>query len=270
MTVGEWVQLAQASLAEAGVSEARLEAYLLASQVMGIDRASILAKPDRSFSTEEGDALLRRRLQREPLAYILGSREFYGRMFKVTPDVLIPRQETEILVEAALEVDAKTVLDLGTGSGCLAITLKLERPDWEVVGSDLSFNALRVAEGNRRALGAEVSLLNADGVDAFRDSAFELLVTNPPYVGPDEPLMPEVRDWEPANALYASDGGLAFYRRLSEQAGRILGENGVLLTELGHKQFEAVRLLFESAGWKFLQSWEDLSGVRRVLGVRRG
>lgn len=266
MTVGEWIRTAQVTLAEAGVAESRLEAYLLAGYALGVDRAGILARPEAPFPIEAGEGLLERRRRREPLAYILGSREFYGRRFQVTPDVLIPRQETETLVDTAMAVGGTSVLDLGTGSGCLAITLKLERPDWRVVGSDLSLNALRVAARNRDDLGAELSLVNANGVEGFSDSSFDLIVTNPPYIGTDETLMPEVADWEPAGALYSGGQGLDFYRYLSEQASRILTEGGALLTELGHKQSHDVRAIFESGGWEILGSWPDLSGTERVLG----
>ncbi|MEA2552178.1 MAG: release factor glutamine methyltransferase, partial [Fimbriimonadaceae bacterium] len=254
-----------------GIESARLEAQVLASHVLRVDRAWVLAHPEHDFPELAGESVLVRRLSREPLAYILGWREFYGRRFAVRPGVLIPRQETEVLVDAALEVGSgmqrAKVLDLGTGSGCVGITLALERKEWLVVASDLSFRALQIADDNRTSLGAHVPLVNADRLGAWGSRCFDLIVTNPPYVGEGEVLMPEVSKWEPREALYAGDAGLAFYKALSEEGGRVLRESGVLLTELGINQLEPVSALFESRGWRVLKTWKDLLGVDRVLAA---
>ena len=268
MTVGEWVRQATDQLKEAGIASPQLEAQLLAAHALDRDRTWVLAHAhDEAFNEEQLSSCLLHRLSRFPLAYITGWREFYGREFSVDTSVLIPRQETEILVQAALEVlpQGAHVLDLGTGSGCVAITLKLERPDLDIVACDISDEALAIAERNAERLHADIDFVWSDGLGTFEDERFDAIITNPPYVEADADLEPEVSEWEPARALFAGPDGLDFYRRLAEEAPQQLTENGWFLTELGDGQAGAVQPMFEG---NLKRLWQDLSGTSRVLGVR--
>src|ERR1044072_4019884 len=182
---------ARERLEAAGIESPALEAQLLAGHVLLVDRTYVLTHPEEEFPELAGETLLQRREGQEPLAYILGEREFFGRRFRVGPGVLIPRQETETLVEAAMEQsDVQSVLDVGTGSGCIAITLKLERPEWEVTAVDISERALDIASDNAKLLGADVRYLLSDGFASLLGESFDLIVTNPPYVGLHEALPP--------------------------------------------------------------------------------
>ena len=270
MRLSEWLSAAQRRLAENGVEAARLEAEVLAAHVLMVDRTWIVAHPEADIPELPAENVLQRRLNHEPLAYILGHREFYGREFSVGPGVLIPRQETETLIEAAVEMggDHLKVLDIGTGSGCIAITLALEKPDWKVFGSDISAKALDIARRNAENLKAHVTFIHGDGAAGIQESNFDMIVSNPPYVSRKDQLAPEIRDFEPDVALYAEDDGLDFYRRLSTEVPRILRPEGSILLELGAGQLESVRTIFEQHAWKFGESWKDLLGVERVASFR--
>ena len=272
MKLYRWLQMAQARLGAAGIDNAYLESQLLAAHVLGVDRAWIIAHPEADFTDRGGADVLQRRLAREPLAYILGWREFFGRRFSVGPDVLIPRQETEILVEAAFEsallIEPKHVLDLGTGSGCIGITLKLEVPAWHVVASDVSERALQVAQANALDLKVDLDLVNCDGADAFATNGFDLIVTNPPYVADLADLMPEVANFEPRGALFAGPRGTFFYEKLARDAGRIINGDGMLITEIGAGQLEEVQPIFAFEGWLLMKVWKDLAEIDRVLAFK--
>ena len=271
MRLDDWLRQAEHRLAATGVESARLEAQVLAGHALGVERTWLIAHPDHDFPDLAGEHLLQRRLAHEPLAYITGWREFYGRRFAVRPGVLIPRQETEVLVDAALEIGGSIpdlkVLDIGAGSGCVAATLRLERSSWTVLASDISVKALEIAAENCEALKAEVQLINCDASSAFAPAAFDLIVSNPPYVGVEDELAEEIKDWEPHQALFAVDAGLAFYRRLAEESRRVLKPGGKVLMELGQGQLLHVREIFVSNSWEFVKSWKDLSGIDRVLAV---
>jgi release factor glutamine methyltransferase len=236
--------------------------------VLRVDRPWLLAHPEHEFPDLAGESVLQRRERHEPLAYITGTREFFGRPFRVTPAVLIPRQETETLVETALAQDGGRVLDIGAGSGAIAVTLKLERPAWEVTAVDVSPAALAVAEENAEALGADVRFLLSDAFAELLGESFDLIVTNPPYIGRDEPLAPEVGEHEPALALYGGETGLEFYQRLAREAAAHLNDGGLLMMEVGYRQASDVRALFEAAGWEHVETVKDLTGVDRVVVVR--
>ncbi|HWA82862.1 MAG TPA: peptide chain release factor N(5)-glutamine methyltransferase [Fimbriimonadaceae bacterium] len=272
MTTGEWIQEAQGRLREAGIESAAIEAQLLAAHVLLRDRTYVLAHPGEEFPDLPGESLLQRRERHEPLAYILGWREFYGRRFHVEPGVLIPRHETEILVEAALGFLKSAgrpmkVLDLGTGSGCIGITLKLEFPAADVTLSDISERAVEIARANAGELGATVECVVADGFAGL--GAFDLIVTNPPYVGLAETLPAEVRDFEPASALFPGEDGLEFYEMLAATAGLHLAGEGPLIMEVGYRQAREVGAIFEAAGWTVDQVVRDLSGIERVVVVHQ-
>ncbi|MDE2978309.1 MAG: peptide chain release factor N(5)-glutamine methyltransferase [Acidobacteriota bacterium] len=256
------------------VEQPRREAALLLGEVLGLAEAQLYARADDDVPEQAAVSygqLVRRRADRVPMAYLLGRREFYGRTFAVDPRVLIPRPETEHLVESALNCigDGARVLDVGTGSGCIAVTLALERPDSRIVATDLSPGALAVAAANCRehGVGDRVRLVRADLLAALRPGVFDVVVSNPPYVDVGEwpSLMPEIRDHEPPEALFAGDG-LAFYRRLFA-AGSFLHAGQRLLVEIGKGQLDAARELAERGG--FEEEWvvADLAGIPRVLGL---
>lgn len=271
MTVGEWVRLAELRLSISGVESARLEAQVLAGHVLRVDRSWLLAHPEHEFPELAGEQVLQRRETHEPLAYILGYREFYGREFGVDPQVLIPRQETEILVETALkygDAPVTTVLDMGTGSGVLAVTLKLEQPEWNITAVDVSADALAVASANARFHNASVRFVLSDGFEGLLGECFDLIVSNPPYIAESDPLPPEVANHEPAAALWPGPTGFEFYERLCKQAPAHLDEGGVLAMEVGHTQAERVAEMFVEAGWRIEDTVNDLSGVARVVVAR--
>lgn len=265
MTVGEWLPLAEARLRSAGVESVKLEPRMLAAHALSVDVTAVLAHPEWDLPSL-ADQLLARRESREPLAYILGWREFYGRRFLVNPSVLIPRQETEVLVASALTAKpGATILDVGTGSGCIAITLKLENPPLSVSAVDVSAGALHVARANADALQAAVDFTQSDLFAEINGRVFDLIVSNPPYVSSEAALEPEVSEREPALALFAGPTGLSFYERLAAEAPAALAPGGQLMVEIGFDQAETVPELFRARGWKVQGSSRDLAGIVRVL-----
>ena len=270
MTVSEWLIEATTRLTAAGIDSPALDAKLLAAHLFGKDRTWIIAHSDAAIDESAARALLQRREAREPLAYILGWREFYGRRFQVKPGVLIPRQDTEVLLESALGYICNgPVLDVGTGSGCLAITMKLETRDAEVVGIDISPEALEVALSNAKHLAADVEWIQSDLFEAVQGREFEVIVSNPPYIADSEQLMPEVVEHEPRGALFSGPTGLEFYERLAKEAVDYLAFLGRLIVEVGHTQSQQVEHLFQAHGWFHEWTTEDLSGVDRVLAFSR-
>jgi release factor glutamine methyltransferase len=264
-----------------GIESARLDAELLVSAALGLDRVRLYMDLERPLVEEERARireLVKRRRAREPVAYILGAREFWSRRFEVTPAVLVPRPETETIVERALELlppDASgRVLDPCTGSGALGLTLAAERPGLAVDLTDLSPEALSVARRNAEALGVADRARFFEG-DLFaplpRDARYELIVCNPPYV-PEadvETLEPEVRDHEPRQALVPGPTGFEIHHRLVDEAGAFLEPGGTLLVEVGAGQAEELAAAFRAAPWTEHALWlEDLSGVPRVVEVR--
>lgn len=271
MTLDAWVQDAALRLAKAGVEQSLTEARLLAAFALDRDKVYVMTHGDREVhDLEQMERALTKRLARYPLAYIVGEREFYGRRFAVDPSVLIPRPETEKLIDLALELLPETsvdVLDLGTGSGCIAITLKCERQAWSVAAVDISLDALALAQSNSERLQAEVEFAVGDLFDGVPGRQFDLLVSNPPYIEKDYPLQPEVGLWEPRLALFAGEDGLAVYRRIAESAHEVVKLGGWILLELGAGQAEAVAELFADYGPS--TAYVDLAGIPRVLAVRR-
>ena len=252
------------------------EATLLLSRILGWSEAQLLARDGEAVpeaAAERFQALLERRLTGEPVAYLLGEREFYGRPFRVDPRVLIPRPETEHLVEAALAralPRAPLLLDVGTGSGILAVTLALEIPGARVVATDLSFGALAVAADNARRLGAHLMPVRTDLAAGLDLSRFDLVVSNPPYIDPGEApsLSPEVREFEPHLALFAPGRGDSVLERLF---GLCTGlRSGVrLLVEIGHGQLDTARRHAEASDLLFDEAVPDYAGIPRVVILRR-
>jgi release factor glutamine methyltransferase len=254
--------------------EARLEARVLAACAWNVAPAWLIAHATDTAAPAAGTsfaALLARRLAGEPVAYLTGRREFYGRSFEVNPAVLIPRPETESLVELALERlppgKAVSVLDLGTGSGCIAITLALERPQACVTAVDRSHAALAVARRNAEMLNATVEFLHSDWFAALGGRRFDLIVANPPYVARNDPHLArgDLR-FEPVSALAAGSGGLDDLRTLAATAPAHLKPGGWLLLEHGWDQAEAVRGLLHAAGFATPATWQDLAGQPRISG----
>ncbi len=265
MQLNEWLTSASTRLSSVGVTAHKLEAQVLAGHIMLVDRTWVLTHPDHEVNELALEGVIQRRESGEPLAYILGYREFYSRRFRVDSNVLIPRQETECLVEAALALpgDNMRVLDIGTGSGCIAVTLKLERPTWEVWATDISSSALQVARENAETLGADITFRHSDLLDQLVGEKFDLIVSNPPYIGRDEVIPNEVRDYEPDSALFAEEDGLALYQALSEQVSKHLSYQGWLILEIGQTQGASVSALFPG-------SWiiKDLDRNDRVVAWR--
>lgn len=281
-TLAEHVAAAAGRLEQAGLSpdEAVHSAEVLARAVLGWSAADWLARRREAGPSEFPTRflpLIDRRARREPVAYIVNEREFYGRVFKVTRDVLIPRAETELVVDEALkQKDAGsrfTIVDVGTGSGCIAITLALEAPDARVVATDLSEPALEVARENARRLGA------ADRVH-FRHGEFlagavtpvDMIVSNPPYISESDrgTLMPEVAEFEPQPALFSGSDGLDTVRALAAVAARALQPGGSLILEIGQGQDAAVRTILEHTGaFTVDRIRPDLQGIPRVAVALR-
>lgn len=260
-------------LDEGTVPEPRLTAEVLLCFALRRERIYLYSHPEHELSTLEWlhfGRYLHERLKGKPTQYIVKKQEFYGRDFRVTPDVLIPRPETEHSVERALEVarGARRVLDIGTGSGALAVTLALELRPQLTVATDLSIKALRVARGNAQRLGAQVEFVNCDLSSAV-DGGFDLVVSNPPYIPEGEiaHLQREVRDWEPRMALEGGHDGVQPYLRIVPDAERLLKPGGWLIFEIGYQGEEGVRAAF-GAAWKDVTTGHDLAGLPRVLSAR--
>jgi release factor glutamine methyltransferase len=260
-----------------GKREARLEARVLAAFAWNVSPAWLIAHDTDLLSdaqTAQFQMLLSRRLAGEPVAYLTGTREFYGRPFQVSPAVLIPRSDTELLVELALvRIPAdqpSEVLDLGTGSGCIAITLALERPLARVTAVDRSTAALAIAQRNADTLNAHVEFLTSDWFAALAGRQFDLIVSNPPYIAATDPHLArgDLR-FEPLSALAAGTDGLDDLRRLTSAACAHLKPGGTLLLEHGYDQADLVRELLRMNGIGHPQSWTDLAGILRVSGGER-
>lgn len=274
-TAGEMLARARAFLARKGVEAPEREAEHLVAHALGLDRLHLFLSLDRPLEREEiqrGRELVARRGKREPTAYVLGKREFYGREFEVGPGVLVPRPESELLIDRARALladrTAPRIADIGSGSGCLAITLALELPESRVSAVEIAPRALEYARRNAQRHAAEVQFHLGDALAPLAGS-FDLIVSNPPYVDPAEraQLAPEVREHEPPEALFAPAGDLDHWaRRLLREGPALLAPGGWLLIELGHDQGPRV------AGWPEVQglayrTWRDFERIERVLEV---
>lgn len=278
-TIGDLVTWATDDFRGRGIDNPRLDAELLVAHALHTTRMQLIIDRDRPVIAGELAALrdlVKRRRAREPVAYLLGEREFYGRRFRVDSRVLIPRPDTECLVEVGLERSRHAsmharVLDLCTGSGCVAITLARQRPTTQVTGADLSEDALAVARDNALRLGAyNVAFVKSDLFASVR-GPFELVTANPPYIPTPEveTLDVDIKAFEPRLALDGGDAGLAIVRRLVAEAPRHLVPGGALAIEIGHGQAEVVRELFREAGFSDVSAAKDYGGIERVVsGVR--
>ena len=254
--------------------DAAIDADVLARHVLGWDRATLLAR-GRDAATPEFiqpfDAAIDRRAAHEPVAFITGSREFWGLDFEVTRDVLIPRPETELIVESALALgDPLRIADIGTGSGCLAVSLATEFPRAQLVATDTSEAALRVARRNAARHGVEprITFRHAHLLDTL-SGPFDLIVSNPPYVPDGEPLPRDVADYEPAAALFAGADGLDVLRVLIPAAAAPLAGGGTFVVEFGFGQADRVETIARDAGWRHVELKQDLQGIPRAAVMKR-
>jgi release factor glutamine methyltransferase len=247
---------------------------ILVCHALGIARTTMITQSERALSVDEAQRiaqLLQRRANGEPVAYIVGSREFYGLPFATTPAVLIPRPDTELLVELALQrlPPRGRVLDLGTGSGAIAVAIAHSRPDADVTALDVSEAALQIAVRNAQRNGAQVRFLHSDWFAAVAGDKFDLIVSNPPYIADgDRHLAEGDLRFEPSGALTDFADGLSALRTLVLGAPAHAEPGAWLLMEHGYDQSEAVRRLLSSAGYTEVASWQDLAGIERVSGGR--
>jgi len=282
VSIGEALQKASERLNWAGVPEARKEARSLLAHVLEVDWSVLITdadKPVADVSLSRFHDLVSRRMTGEPAQYITGTQDFYGRQFEVNPDVLIPRPETEGLIETAVSFVSPTIspfwiCDVGTGSGCIAITLLCEKHFAHAIGVDISEAALEVAKRNANAhnVANRVSFIQSDCFDALtRDITFDLIVSNPPYVSAKvlQGLQREVRDHEPRVALTPGDDGLAIIRRLINEAPPFLKPGGHLVIEIGFDQSEKITELLDPEVWELLRIAPDLQQIPRIVVLKR-
>ena len=270
-------------LRDSEIGDAQLNAQVLLAHAIGRDRTYLIVNFSEELSSEMlelFDRLLERRAAGEPLQYITGHQEFYGLEFEVTPGVLIPRPETELIIDEVIRLaeteSPQLIFDIGTGSGCIAITLARELPNVNVIATDVSVAALRVARRNaarHRVVSPRVSFLHADLLSPFADAqAADFIVSNPPYVAAAElpQLQREVRDWEPDVALTDYGDGLSFYRRLFDDAPSRLRRGGYLLCEMGYTQSEAIEAFVDPKVWSEKRILHDLQDIPRTIVLRKG
>lgn len=265
---------------KSSVENPALESYLLLSKINAIkDIAEIYTCPERELEAEAVEQyfeLLRRKTNNEPTAYIMGEREFYSRSFNVNPSVLIPRPETELLVEEAIRIiqstESPAVLDLGTGSGCIAVTIAKECPHSDIYASDISAEALRTASQNALKHNAKdkITFVNASLLKSFKKETFDIIVSNPPYVSASElqTLEPEVREYEPSLSLLAGPDGLSIINDIVNESPYILKDGGWCLIEIGAGQSGIVMELLHKRGYREIASLRDLSNTERVIKAK--
>lgn len=282
-TIAETLKQASKLLHAASVPNDVLDAQTLLAEALGKDRTYLIVNFNQPLSDDlltQYQALIERRASGEPLQYITGHQEFFGLEFEVTPDVLIPRPETEILVEETIRLIHQTnipepvILDVGTGSGCIAVTLARELDTANVIASDISPAALTVARRNAAKQGLEdrMQFIESDLLSAFPQMTFaDFILSNPPYVAAKElpTLQREVRDWEPHLALSDFADGLSFYRRLLAEAPARLKPGGYLICEMGYTQSEVISAMVDRQIWQEPRLLDDLQGIPRTLVLHR-
>ena len=258
-------------LAQAGIDEAELDARYILEYITGLNSARYFIHSEdiiEKNKAEEFFRLIERRSKRIPLSYVIGTRDFFGLTFKVDENVLIPEQETELLVEEVIKhSEGKSVLDMCTGSGCIAISIALFGKPSKVAASDISEKALEVARENAKSLKAgEISFIQGDMFENVTDK-FDIIVSNPPYIetGEIDELMPEVRDYIPRLALDGDIDGLKFYRIISKEAVKKLNKNGRIFYEIGYNQSRAVASILLENGFTDVKIMKDYSGLDRIV-----
>ena len=258
-------------LTQAGIDEAELDARYILEYITGLNSAQYFIHSEdiiEKNKAEEFFRLIERRSKRIPLSYVIGTRDFFGLTFKVDENVLIPEQETELLVEEVIKYsEGKSVLDMCTGSGCIAISIALFGKPSKVAASDISEKALEVARENAKSLKAgEISFIQGDMFENVTDK-FDIIVSNPPYIetGEIDELMPEVRDYIPRLALDGDIDGLKFYRIISKEAVKKLNKNGRIFYEIGYNQSRAVASILLENGFTDVKIMKDYSGLDRIV-----
>ena len=278
MKLSELYSLFVDTLSKSGFAEAESDSRLIFEYIAGIDRVKLTLDGDMELEPDVEEKLkeaLDKRLTHMPVQYITGYQNFMGLEFKVTKDVLIPRMDTETLVEEVLRLSLSNVrvLDLCTGSGCILLSILKYVYGSSGVGVDISDGALRVAGANSEALGIDSTFIKSDMFESIpRDERFDIIVSNPPYIKSNviETLMSEVKDYEPMSALDGSADGLRFYRIIADRAPEFLNKGGMLFVEIGYDQGEEVSALITEAGFTDVQVIKDLSGLDRVVSGRIG
>jgi release factor glutamine methyltransferase len=267
------IQRSVRRLAARGIETAALDTELLMAAACGVSRVALLRdrnEPTRDAIRRFSDMIARRECY-EPVAYILGSREFYSLDLVVTPAVLVPRPETEILVDMALTfariAKPRSILDLGTGSGCIAVALAANLSVPRIVATDVSQQALDVAAVNVQRLGFcdRIELRQSDLFERLQGERFDMILSNPPYVERDAALPLEVANWEPKDALFAGDDGLLIHRRIAVSVREHLNPGGIVAVEVGAGQAESVEAFYRSAGAAAVEIVNDLAGIQRVV-----
>ena len=278
-SIAEALKHAHDVLSDSGVSDPRRESVSLLAHALKKDKTFLYAHPEDALSSEERslfDSYLERRAGREPFQYITGVQEFYGLEFEVTPDVLIPRPETEMVVEQALKIfdgsDAPRFCEVGVGSGCISVSILHHIRDASAVAVDVSGSALDVTRRNamRHRVEERLTLIESDIFDRLTDHEFDAIVSNPPYVPVLDfaGLQAEVRDFEPHLALTDGSDGLSIIRCIIDESPRFLRSNGFLLMEIGFDQSEKVATMFDRTVWTSPDLLPDLQGIPRLVSAR--
>ncbi len=280
MTYGQFYEYGKQKLMAAGIDEAALDARLLLEYICHTDRNELIIHADRERSSMEEQfykIVIEKRASHMPLQYIIGEQEFMGLSFQVNAHVLIPRQDTEILVEEAMRYlgDGMRILDICTGSGCILLSLLKYSNECEGVGIDISSDALRVAQENAQRLQLDATFLEGDlflplknfKSDKTSDTLFDIIVSNPPYIETKviDTLMPEVRLYEPVSALDGGEDGLCFYRKIAAEAPRFMRKGAYLFFEIGCAQAQKVKMLMQEAGFVKVEVLKDYAGLDRVV-----
>ena len=283
-TIAEAIAEGAARLEACAIAEPRRTAGVLLCHTLGIERTHLLTRAHDSISETDYSSYLRlveRRSAGEPLQYITGHQEFYGLDFAVSPDVLIPRPETEFLVERVIKLagtigkDKPVIADVGTGSGCIAVAIAVNLPQARVIATDVSEAALDIARTNAAANGVSdrIKFLSGDLLApvADRKGSIDIIASNPPYVNEGRPdlIQREVRDWEPRVALYGGSDGLHFYRRLLSNGLQFVSAGGFMVFEIGYSQLEAVVAMISASPWQLIEVARDLQDIPRTITVRK-
>jgi release factor glutamine methyltransferase len=282
-TITQAIEEGAARLRLSGIEQERRTAGVLLAHVLGVDRTYLLTRSEEHIGDSHYEVFLRlieRRATGEPLQYITGHQEFYGLDFVVTPAVLIPRPETEFLVERIIKIVDETqsplIVDVGTGSGCIAVTVAVNLPRARLIATDLSIDALEVGRVNaeRHGVAGRIEFIPGDLLEPLAalhlNGCVDILASNPPYVNEEsaELIQREVRDWEPRAALFGGFDGLDFYRRLFADGLKFVRPGGYLVFEIAYNQLDAIRGMIAEVSWELVDITRDLQGIARTLTVR--
>jgi release factor glutamine methyltransferase len=280
MQLKELYSLGKDNLSQNAIETPGLESYLLLAESDIVnDLSEIYAHPEKEVGQDtfnKFQELLQRRVKREPIAYITGEKEFYSKVYQVNPSVLIPRPETELLVDETLElakqIESPLILEVGTGSGCIAVTLASYCDHAKIVASDISQQALNVAKGNviKHIQNEKITLKRSDMLSSFKNDLFDIIVSNPPYITEKEfdLLDTEVKDFEPKIALTGGKDGLRYIKEIISDSRRVLKDSGWCVLEIGYNQKKEVENIFADYGFTDISSTKDFNGIERVIKAK--